>query len=199
MNADSAPLQSQEERRKVVEYAQTPLPFFNTPLFNPCPYALPYQPTFTSYYSETGARFKSASHSAYRSNIGACPYHFDRSPVLLQRLAAYGGMHWTPATHCMGCLEDPRWPNGPQLEEATHLGRSAECVEMIIHGAYARSFQGSIVVSGISQASDRKFPSFLGLVLLWQVSDIVPIEDQARARLYENRVLPSEITTEAGK
>ena len=110
-------------------------------------------------------------------------------------------MHWIPAKHCMGCFEDPRWPNVPQLEEAIRPGRSAECVEMIIHAAYAyaRSFQRSTVISDISQASERKFPSFLGLVLLWQVSDIVLIEDQAGARLYKSRVLPSEIITEAGK
>ena len=140
-------------------------------------------------------------HSAYGSNTGTCPYHFDRYPVLLQRLAAYGGMHWIPAKHCMGCFEDPRWPNVPQLEEAIRPGRSAERVEMIIHAAYAyaRSFQRSTVISDISQASERKFPSFLGLVLLWQVSDTVLIEDQAGARLYKSRVLPSEIITKAGK
>lgn len=57
----------------------------------------------------------------------------------------------------MGCLGDPRWPNGPQLEGAIRPGRRAECMEMMKHAAYARSLLRSMVVSDTSQASDHKF------------------------------------------
>ena len=39
----------------------------------------------------------------------------------------------------MGCLNESRWLNGPQLEKANRHGWTVKCVEMMIHAANARS------------------------------------------------------------
>lgn len=83
--------------------------------------------------------YSSVASYAHRSNTWTCQYNLKQSPVLLQRLAAFGVTRKTRARHCMGWMSDSRWPNGRQFERAIRHGRTAERGEMIMHDAHARS------------------------------------------------------------